>query len=214
MSAAITCSNAANYVVSNLATGSGTSDTLFQSSGAVNAPLLNGGIVSIGYFSSNAYIPSSDLSMIGTTIGAFTIVDFALTGSFSNQLDVSGAAGYVDKALFDGTLILTGNPLIGRTVYLFAGNGATLAASNAFALQSVGVIVDEESGESQFSTNPTGQPTPVIGQINVGAFSGNPFPTAGAGTTTFNTLQLTAIPEPSTLLLSALGVLALLRRKR
>ncbi|MDP4719699.1 MAG: PEP-CTERM sorting domain-containing protein [Akkermansiaceae bacterium] len=206
--------NAANYAVSNLVNGAGSTDTLFQEAGAVNAALLDGGIVSLGYFGSNSYVPSADLANISTTISDFTSVTSGLTGGFLTQLTTAGTAGYVDEALFDGPSILTGNPLIGRTVYMFVGDAATLAASNAFALVAVGTILDESSTpENQFSANPTGT-TPLIGQINAGAFTGDPVPGAAAGVTTFDTLQLAAVPEPSALLLSAFGALALLRRKR
>jgi hypothetical protein len=215
ISISLTSANGAVYIVSNLITGGGSSDTLFQSSGAVNAPLMNGGVVTLGYFSSNAYVPSSDTAVIATTIADFTIVASALTGSFSNQLGEAGTAGYVDAAPVDTASILTGDPLIGRTLYAFVGNAATLAASTAFALKAVGTIADDSASENSYLASPSGGVTPVIGTINVNAFTGNPFPNAGAGITTFDTLQLVdAVPEPSVLLLSAFGVLALLRRKR
>lgn len=204
--------NAANYSVSNLIAGSGPSDTLFQSSGAINAPLLDGGIVALGYFPTNAYIPSGDIANIATTISDFTIVDFGLTGSFSAQLGAAGTAGYVDKATLDGSPIVGADPLIGRALYAFVGNSATLGGSSSFALKQVSTLADDTAAENDYTASPTGGVAPVIGQINTGGFTGNP---VGFGSSTFNTLQLAdPVPEPSTLLLSAFGVLGLLRRKR
>lgn len=212
----LTCVNAANFFVSNLITGTGASDTLFQNAGNTSASLLNGGIVTLGYFGSNAYAPSSSLSSINTTISDFTVITSALTGTPLYQLNPSsppaGGAGYVDSGPpFDGAAITTGNALIGRTVYAFVGNGATLAASTAWALYSVGVITDETAAENTFTASATGT-TPIIGQINLAAFTGQASPSLGSST--YNTIQLQAIPEPSTFLLASLGVIALLRRRR
>jgi hypothetical protein len=211
----LTSAKAATFYVSNLVDLN--TDVLFQETGATNAPLLNGGIVAIGYFSSNAYVPSSSLAVIGTTISDFTIVTSALTGSASAQLSVAGQAGYVDAAGFSVGTITNVSPLFGRTIYVFVGNQSTLGASTAFALQAVGVIADDTPvpGGNEYFTRPSSTiPVPVIGQINTNAYTGEPFPSGGAGVQSFDTLQLIAIPEPSTLLLASLGVLGLLRRRR
>ena len=153
----VSISSGANYVVSNLVAASGPTDTLFQEAGpTTNAPLLNGGIVSLGYFGSNSYVPSSATSMVAQTVEDFTLVTSALTGSFSDQLQEAGTAGYVDAPLFDGSVITAPNALIGRAVYAFVGNASTLELSSAFALYQVGTIVDETAFESEFNVNPAG----------------------------------------------------------
>ena len=214
--AAFTVSNSygAIYVVSNLVSGGGVSDTLFQSSGALNAPLLNGGVVALGYFPSNSYVPSNSLQSISTTISDFTIVAFSITGSPSAQLMGPGAAGYVDASPFDTANLAAGDSLIGRSLFVFVGNSSTLLTSDAFALKQIGLLADDTASENQYLANPKGGADPVIGSINLGAFTGNPLPATSVGTTTFDTLQLVAVPEPSALLLSSLGLIGLLRRKR
>ena len=205
---------AATFVPSNLITGGGSSDVLFQSVGASDASLLSGGIVTLGYFSSNSYVPSSYFGLINTTIADFTIEASALTGSDSVQLGGPGAAGYVDGTSVAGPFIGTSDSRVGRTLYVFVGDAASLAASTAFALKEVGTIQDDTSAPNTYIASPAGGAAPVIGTINTDAFTGNPLPAAGVGTTTFDTLQLEAVPEPSTLLLSMIGFAALLRRKR
>lgn len=205
--------NAANFFVSNLITGTGSSDTLFQNAGGLNAALLDGGVVSLGYFGSNTFVPSSNIADVRATINEFIPQAFGLTGSNLFQVgDAEGGPGYVDVGPpVDGAPVLTGNPLIGRLVYAFVGNAATLEESTAFGLFSVGTIRDESATEDTFLASPTGA-APILGQINVAAFTGQTSPTFGSST--FDTLQLEAVPEPSALLLSAFGALALLRRKR
>ncbi len=206
----------ANFFVSNLTSGTGASDTLFQNAGNTSASLLDGGIVALGYFGSNVYTPSGNVSSIGTTISDFTVITSGLTGSTLYQLNPSspppGGAGYVDIGPpFDGAVIPTGSGLIGRTVYAFVGNGATLSGSTAWALYSVGILADETAAENIYTASATGT-TPVIGQINIAAFTGQASPSLGSST--YNTIQLEAIPEPSSMMLAALGVFALLRRRR
>lgn len=210
--AASTYTNAAVYYVSNLVTGSGSSEALYQSEGGANAPLLSGGIVALGYFPTNAYVPSSSLSEISTTIANFTIVAFAAAGSDSAQLGGPGAAGYVDAAPVDTANIVGADARIGRALYVFAGNASTLGGSTAWALKQVATIADDEAAENEYFANPLGGAAPVIGTI--GSFTGEPLPDLGAGSSTFSTLQLAAIPEPSAALLGALGALGLLRRRR
>jgi MYXO-CTERM domain-containing protein len=210
--AASSHSSAAIYYVSNLVTGGGSSEALYQSAGLANAPLLDGGIIALGYFPSNAYVPSSSLANIGTTISDFTIVASALAGSASAQLAGPGAPGYVDAAMVDTAGIPSNSPLVGRALYVFAGSASTLGTSTAWALKQVATYADDEAAENEYFANPKGGAAPVIGTI--GSFTGNPLPDLGAGTTTFSTLQLVAVPEPSAALLGALGALGLLRRRR
>lgn len=210
--AASSHSNAAIYYVSNLVTGSGSSEALYQSAGLANAPLLSGGIVALGYFPSNAYVPSSSLGDINTTISDFIIVAFALAGSNSAQLSGPGAAGYVDAAAVDLANIASNSPLVGRALYAFAGSASTLSTSTAWALKQVATLVDDEAAEGEYFANPKGGVAPVIGTI--GSFTGEPLPDLAAGPSTFSTLQLVAVPEPSAVLLGALGAIGLLRRRR
>lgn len=209
----LSSAHSAVYTVSNFVDAGLTgTDTLFQNAGLdASAALLDGGIVSLGYFGVGV-VPSSSLGDIAATIASFTSVASGLTGGNSAQLAGAPiAAGYVDEAGVSTASIITGsNALIGRALYAFVGNAPTLAASTAFGLTQVGTIADDLPNEITYLASPAGS-VPLIGQINVDAFTGDP---VGFGTATFDTFQLAAVPEPSTLLLSAFGALALLRRKR
>lgn len=196
---------AAVYVVSNVISGSGTADALYQNT---NNTLLSGGVVAMGYFGSNAYVPSSSLTDIAVTIANFTIVASGIAGSNSATLEGS-FAGYVESPGVDTPDITGANPLIGRALYVFVGNGPTLATSTAWALKQVAVIQDDVTPEVTYLANPKGGAAPVIGTI--GSFTGN---ASGIGQSTYTTLKLVAIPEPSVALLGALGALGLLRRRR
>lgn len=209
ISAAVCSSNAAVFVVSNVVGGVAATDAVFQNAGAANASLLSGGIVHLGYFGTNTYVPSSSLSSIGTTIGDFISVATGIAGSASAGLEGS-FAGFVEGVPFPSGAAITGsNALLGRSLYIFAGNEATLGNSTAWALKSVGVIQDDVPNELTYTANPKGGAAPVIGTI--GSFTGN---AGGQGSGTFSTLQLVAVPEPSTVLLGTIGVLGLLHRRR
>ena len=205
--ALVTYSSAATYFVSNVIGGVAATDALYQNT---DNSLMNGGIVTLGYFNSNAYVPSSNLALIATTIADFTVLASGTPGTFSSDLGGS-YAGFVQAAGVNSVpaTITIGNAVLGRTLYVFAGNGASLSVSTAWALKAVNTIGDDDPTNQEYLANPLGGAAPVIGTI--GSYTGN---AGGQGSGTFSTLQLEAIPEPSTFLLSSLGVLALLRRRR
>jgi MYXO-CTERM domain-containing protein len=197
--------HAASYVALNAVSGT-SADVLIEN---VNGTLSSGGIVAIGHFTGGA--PSSNLANIATTISNFQLQASALTGGYSASLE-GAFAGYYEGTVVNGAQILTGNPLIGQGVYLFAGNAATLAASTAWALVQVGTyIADNPPLIVQYTANAkTAVTTPA--SIVFGTVDTAPNPIAG----TSSTLKLVAapIPEPSAALLGALGALGLLRRRR
>lgn len=194
--------NAATYLVSNVVNGNGTTDSLFQN---VDDSLLNGGIVALGYFAGGT--PSSSLNDIATTISSFTLQASALAGS--NSASLSGSfAGYVEADLITGVSITGSNSLIGQSMYIFVGNAATLGTSTAWAIASIGTIADDIPFDNQYTAQPFGV-TPLIG--SVGSFTGD---AGGLGSSTFNTLKLAAVPEPSAALLGAIGAALLVVRRR
>ncbi len=205
LGSAATNANAAIYVVSNVISGTGTADALYQNA---NNTLLTGGVVALGYFGSNSYVPSSSLTDIALTIANFTTVASAIAGTNSTSLEGS-FAGYVEGAPVDTPDITGSNPLLGRALYVFVGNGATLATSTAWALKQVATIQDDVTPEVTYLANPKDGAAPVIGSI--GTHTGN---AGGQGSSTYTTLKLAAIPEPSAMLLGAVGALGLLRRRR
>lgn len=191
-------SQAATYIVSNV--GDGLTDVLFQ---AADNSLLDGGIVAIGYFQTGySFTTSTD------AITNFTTLASALSGSPSDTLGGS-FKGYVEGSLEQGSSILNGNALLGVPLYVFVGNSSTLAASTAFGLQKVNTFANDAPLEQSYTANLAGGPTPVFG--TVGSYTGD---AGGQGSSTYATLKLAAVPEPSTALLGAIGALALLRRRR
>lgn len=198
--------NAANYLVSNVGTGYGYSDALFQN---VDDSLLSGGIVALGYFATVA--PSSELSQIGSTISNFTITASALAGSYSASLG-GNFAGYVEAPLVNGAPLISpaDDAFIGLDLYVFAGNAATLETSTSWALVRISTLTEDLPLENTYQAQPFGF-TPLIGSIGtfdgISPISGDP--------ETYSTLQLAAVPEPSAVMLGALAAsLGLLRRRR
>jgi hypothetical protein len=201
--AAMTQAYSATFLISNVVAGD-TTDTLFQNG---DGSLLSGGIVALGYF--DAGLPSSSIDDITSIINAFTVFTSSAVGGES--VDLGGSfAGYVQAPMFQGASIPLTSPLLGKGVYIFAGNAATLATSTEWALGFLTNIAADVPLEQQYTANPTGVST--VGDIgSLGTFTGDP----GTGASgTYNTFQLQPIPEPSAALLGALGALGLLRRRR
>ncbi len=192
--------NAATFTVSNVVDG--LSETLYQNA---DGTLNSGGIATIGYFTAGYTITGDSL----LDLAAYTIVSTAEIGGPS--LDLGGAfAGYAQSDLVDVGTITAPNALLGRPIYSFVGDGATLAASTQFILVQVGTIFDDTPVPQDYTSNP-GLANPVAGYGVVGSFTGNASGLAD-DETTYRTLQF--VPEPSAALLGALGALGLLRRRR
>ena len=176
----------------------------FDSSASIFQPILdssgtsvvNSGIVLLGTFASE---PSSVSDVLGL---GFTATDGSL--SFTN--------GY-----FDGTIntqaLTSGDAFVGKSVYVVIGNGTTLANSTLIGAWKA---VSNTAGNTFTADNPVGGPD----TITVYASSGSVL--VGTQLSSYNNsqnigpaFQLAAVPEPSAILLTALGVFGLLlRRKR
>lgn len=193
---------AANYIPSNVVTGDGSGDALVQN---FNGTLNSGGIFAMGFFPSGYVISTSDMDV---NILNFTIVASGIVGSNSASLGAS-LPGYVEADPVDGALITGADPLLGRALYVFAGNTGTLAGSTEWAIKQIASIADDVPNENDYLGNPLGGAAPAFGSF--GSFTGN---ASGFGESTYQTLQLAPIPEPSAALLGAFGVLGLLRRRR
>jgi|LakMenEpi03Aug12_release.lakeMendotaPanAssembly.Ray.scaffolds.fasta_scaffold177063_2 hypothetical protein len=201
-------SNAASFIISNVVNGIG--DTLYADA---SNNLMNGGIVTIGYFS--AVIDVTDIDTIPelyAQLSNFTTVTSLAPGSYSTTLD-GLYAGYAEQSeATSAGNITVGNALLGRSIYSIITNASSLAAATAasqFALVLIGTIADDNPVENTYSANPVN--APIIGSI--GSYTGN---ASGLGTVedTYVTLKMSAVPEPSAALLGAFGVLGLLRRRR
>jgi hypothetical protein len=206
-------SNAANYVISNV--NDGLTDTLYADS---DNELLSDGVVTLGVFPTSFDV-ESNLDNISILVDNFTqIFASGAIGGLAPSLGEGSFPGYAEHNPVDSAPLLTGNSLIGRTLYLFAGDGTTLAASDNVALLNMGLLQNEDGGELDYVANPQARvidPTPsndpLFGVLigNLDTKTGN---FGGQGSSTFTTLQL--VPEPSTTLLAAVTALGLLRRRR
>jgi hypothetical protein len=201
--------NAAIVAVSNVSTGLGDADALYEN---VDGTLVDGGIVAMGYFGSNN--PSGDIANIAATIADFTILSSGQLGSYSDSLE-GNYPGYVEAANTDLGDLLAGNALIGKKLYAFVGNQSTLASSTAYALYLIDTFVEEESGLGlTYLAQPFGI-TPLIGSIDSITINSPLAAGTDGAPSTYTTLKLVAaVPEPSAALLGAIGALGLLRRRR
>lgn len=202
--AAITLSqsNAAIYSIANIVDGA--TDTLYSNTS--NVPLTSG-IVTLGVFAAGFDV-NANLSNPASLIANFT--SFA-SGAIGSTGAFGPLAGYAQvNEPVDTASILAGNALLGRVLYSFVGDGATLGSSNAFALLSMGPLKEDDPNENEYNSNPQSRiGAPLIGSI--GNFNGD----VGLGAGTYQTLQLTpAIPEPSVALLGLLGAVGFFRRRR
>ena len=171
--------------------------------------VISGGIATGGFFNSG-YDVNEGLRL-ATTSGDFSdfLANFNILASAA--IAASGDSG------FDGFYVggvdygaPTGNPFIGAELFSILGNASSLTSSTQFAVLMSSDIVDADV------------PLPDSNSIALGFDTTTLLGTAGTSSFDFgNGLESTpslalvrAIPEPSALLLSAFGALALLRRKR
>jgi|LakMenE18May11ns_1017448.scaffolds.fasta_scaffold9882940_1 hypothetical protein len=210
--ASVSFSNAAQFFITNV--GNGPGDTLYADKN--NTPLAVG-FTAIGYFTAPVLQTSIDtISGLQSQLllGTFTTVtstsDFTAGGLGDGYVDTS--ATVVDLGSITGA-----NALLGRTIYLITTNQSSLTNfangsgdNNQVALVNFGTILDDVPDVQQYTGNPAAPATVVIGSI------GTYEETSGGylGDGTYNTLKLSAIPEPTTALLGAIGAMALLRRRR
>lgn len=190
-------------------------DTLIINSMGVPVSL---GIATSGGFNVSDTIVQT-LATAAVTTGDFTALIASFTGFLGSddfQTGVDTAFGTGDIA---GAYALTANldptPFIGQTLYSFIGNGGTLGTSTEFALyQHVPVLAADPAAPaapSEYSLLISGGSILIGTPTTIQSTDGN----LGTNNTQVNAIRLVqAVPEPSTLLLSAFGVLGLLRRKR
>lgn len=175
----------------------------------------SGGIASAGYFMTLSDVDvvalSGDLNNIPTLIADFQVVTFT-------TLDSAFGGAILGSGLFDlnDTVSLPNATLAGKGLYSFLGNASTLAASDQFLLWDNTDVIDAEDSVTRPDANSLQMATegiPLIAGANTNVtidFTN----IGGPSDSSVPAIQLAVIPEPSALLLSALGTLFLLRRKR
>lgn len=183
--------------------GGTTAGTVFT--GAAGGVSAGPGIVSVGIFSTDTLQSVTDSA---TLISLFT--NFGGTG---NSFSAAGATG--NRSLYTigaPNVVITGNATFAdKFIYLFAGNGTTLANSTQFAvLKSASKFLASDDG---IPTGVTVTFTDLNSSILFGTTSPNVL-TASTDGSTNPGFAMKAVPEPSAALLGAIGALGLLRRRR
>ena len=171
--------------------------------GAAGGTSAGPGVVATGIFSTDALAASTSSQLIAafTNFGS-TTVPFSAVGTNGNRGVFSlGTAGTV-----------AGSTFAGKNIYIFAGNATTLASSTQFFVfktNSLFAAADDNSPTSvEYIFNP------ASGTVLFGTAVADMKTTSGDSTVTPGFQMATAVPEPSAVLLGAIGALGLLRRRR
>jgi hypothetical protein len=212
-------SDAAGVIISNVVEGPASAtwegDTLHAYR---DGTLMDGGSITMGYFAVG--VSSADLDTVERLIAhlsTFTAITTAVPGSLGYNLGTANP-GYADQVDFTLIgLIDRSSPLLGRMLYTVVTSAPTIGSANIssqFALLAIATFRLDEPFEESYTSNRWPGLTPLIGTI--GSYTGD----AGAGFGVYKTLNMelaadsSAVPESSTALLAAIGVLNLLRRRR
>jgi MYXO-CTERM domain-containing protein len=161
------------------------------------------GVLAIGIFSTDSLA-----TLTGTQlVSSFT--QFGAAGAFA------GASTTGQRSIFSlpTSDTVTGTTFSNKNIYLFAGNGATLATSTQFlVLKTTTLFTDAQDALPTALTvtvRPDATSTALFGTTNANVWTTNSDAITTAGWT-----MAAPVPEPSAALLGALGALGLLRRRR
>lgn len=172
----------------------------FQNNSTTGFPA---GGVSVGIFSTDDFSTVTSASQL---LGLFTV--YSQNGIFSN----AGPTGQRGTFALAGNQTIAGSAFDGKNIYVLVGNSPALADATEFAILKTNFT---------FSAGDDPTPTPITRTITAGNSqllwgrqaddlkTTNTDASVNAG---WQTAVL--VPEPSALLLGALGALGLLRRRR
>ena len=180
--------------------------------GAAGGTSAGPGIIGIGIFSTDNLSELSSSSLVSS---------FTSFGGVTTTFSAGGGSGARGLFTFSTTAAVTGNStFLNKNMYLFAGNGATFAASTEFfvlksntlflaADDSVVPFVQATLGFDGAAKNGTLRGTTLFGSTVADMKT-----TSTDATVTPGFRMAVAVPEPSAALLGAIGALGLLRRRR
>lgn len=202
-------SEAASITASNLADDFSKAVPIVTTANTVVA--ANSGIIQVGTFGT---LSDAQISSINAGNYAGLVADFQSFGAstkFGAGFDIAGLYSLAPSAG-----ILAGDSKIGKSIYVFIGNGTTLANSTEIA-----IFKDDNSFAADaplFSAKayPTdlANNAAIDAAFVVGDISANQVTIAGVGT--FNPIKMvnvSLVPEPSVALLGLMGI-GLVRRRR
>jgi hypothetical protein len=176
---------------------------------------LSGTIVAVGWYNTgfdvNAAVTANNYASLSSASN-FNVLVTTLTGETSNDFSSDIAGFYATTQQDYGTPTVD---MLGKQLYVLFGNGATLAAATTqYALVRFNDTIDADTpfadsntlqlsgGSYSILAGTTG--TAIVDLSSIG----------GSANESNTSLNLVAIPEPSTGLLGALGMVGLLRRRR
>jgi len=207
-SAAITSSHAASIGGGSAVNFNGSApDTLIL---GVGGSALTTGYYGVGFFNNtdaevSVFATLQDFTSLNSAFVQLAFDDFA-TG-VPSIIGIAAVPGLtaISNASFAPTPGLT------RTIYTYITDSASLGGSGSYALyRHTGIVLTPDPAnppENEYTATISG------GQLLIGTFQGSRSVTINGNPVTVNE-SIMLVPEPSTLLLSAFGVLGLLRRKR
>ena len=191
-------------------TSLGTSFDIAFADSANNPIPVGGGYISTGFFSglADGSIGTSDILTISSAYRPFT----SAVGSFGG----SGFSGFMSYNS-DSQRVSSSSEFFGETLYAVFGNGSTLLDSTEIAVFKSTLIFPDDSSASLDAdlSLKFGGVTQSSGSFIVGNTGGTTSPSNGTTTASVPAVNMVqVVPEPSTILLTAFGALALLRRRR
>jgi len=176
------------------------------SSAVVGVPIVDtvGDSLAVGSFFGNAGYFSTSLDFSTASVAD-------IQGAFIG-VDTSPISGGTRNGLFTGQTFngAFASGVAGSNAYIVVGNNADFSLATRLAVFDTGVVFTspDSFGNSSQTIDATSPLMVVFGTVRTVATQPNNLTGANYAS------GVVMVPEPSTLLLSALGVLALLRRKR